>query len=274
VTPRQPCIGSDPSTRTRLLSKGSTSALMMSGQARRRGTPRRTVNALQAGTVLRRQHDYLDPHSAAQAPALPVVRVFTRSAAIGARLRPYVALLAVWSNVEDPRRGEAMTTRVIERVRPPARASRVYAAHPVLSYGTAHEAACLDAIAGLLPEAVIINPAGRYRTSAGWLRAWPRLVRTLSAVVLFAAEDGTIGTGCLRELADAIRAEVPVAVLDDECQLRELVALELLPADSRSALRAAVVVTGGVLAIMYSSEVVGLDGRGTGKVSHALTGYR
>ena len=90
---------------------------------------------------------------------------------------------------------------------------RIYAAHPITSYGTDHERAYLDALAALLPGAEIFNPAGRYRTSAGWLRAWPRVARTLSALVVFGNEEGTIGVGCLHEIADAIRLRPPVVDL-------------------------------------------------------------
>lgn len=81
---------------------------------------------------------------------------------------------------------------------------RVYCAHPITSYGTEHEAACLAALANLLPSAELINPFGRYRTNRGWRRSWPRRLTTLSSVVVFGEEDGSIGVGCLREVTDAI----------------------------------------------------------------------
>lgn len=121
---------------------------------------------------------------------------------------------------------------------------RIYAAHPITSYGTDHERAYLDALAALLPGAEIFNPAGRYRTSAGWLRAWPRVARTLSALVVFGNEEGSIGVGCLHEIADAIRLGVPVAVLDERRQLCELAGLDMLAAQERSAFRAACIVPG------------------------------
>ena len=67
---------------------------------------------------------------------------------------------------------------------------RIYAARPIRCYFTGHERACLNALAALLPAAEIINPAGRYRTSAGWLRAWPRLLSTLAGLVMFGEVDG------------------------------------------------------------------------------------
>lgn len=106
---------------------------------------------------------------------------------------------------------------------------RIYAAHPMTCYRTEHERAFLDTLAGLLLGAEIIDPATRYRTTAGWLRAWPRLVSTLSGLVVFADEHGTIGTGCMREVTDAIAAGVPVACLDRRFGLCELAGLDLLP---------------------------------------------
>jgi len=116
---------------------------------------------------------------------------------------------------------------------------RVYAAHPMTSYRTEHERACLDALAALLPGAEIIDPAVRYRTNAGWLRAWPRLLSTLDALVLFADETGTVGAGCLREVVDAVAAGLVVGHLDDDRRLCELVALDMIPSAERTRTRAA-----------------------------------
>lgn len=120
---------------------------------------------------------------------------------------------------------------------------RVYAAHPMTSYGTEHERVCLDTLAVLLPGVELVNPAFRYRTSAGWLRAWPRLVRTLSGLVVFADEEGTIGAGCLREITDAVLYGLPVLMLDGD-RLHELAGVDLLPAAERSRCRTARVVPG------------------------------
>lgn len=122
---------------------------------------------------------------------------------------------------------------------------RVYAAHPMTSYGTEHERVCLDTLAALLPDVELVNPARRYRTSAGWLRAWPRLVRTLSGLVVFADEEGTIGAGCLREITDAVLCGLPVLMLDEDQRLCELLALDLLPPDLRDRSHAAWPVAGG-----------------------------
>jgi hypothetical protein len=121
---------------------------------------------------------------------------------------------------------------------------RVYAAHPMTSYGTEHERTCLDTLAALLRGVEIIDPATRYRTNAGWLRAWPRLLSTLSGLVVFADETGTVGAGCLREVVDAVAAGLPVLMLDDDHHLCELAALDLLPSDIPSRTHAAWPVAG------------------------------
>ncbi len=115
-----------------------------------------------------------------------------------------------------------------------ARRPRVYGAHPMVSYRSEHERTCLDTLAELFTHAEIVNPAERSWTNAGWRRAWPRLLATLSGLVLFADEDGTVGTGCLREVADAIAAGVPVAYLDPDFGLCELAGLDLVPAEMRT----------------------------------------
>lgn len=115
----------------------------------------------------------------------------------------------------------------------------VYAAHPMTCYGTDHERDRLAVLAERFPGAEIVNPATRFRSSAGWLRAWPRMLPTLSTVVVFADEDGCIGAGCLVEIADACRLRVPVLLLDDAGILRELVSLNLLPPGERDAWQAA-----------------------------------
>lgn len=123
---------------------------------------------------------------------------------------------------------------------------RVYATHPMTSYGTAHERQCLDRLAELLPSCEIVNPAERYSTNVGWLRAWPRLLPTLAGLVVFGAEDGTIGTGCWREIGDAITWRLPVAALAGGA-LCEIDAVQLLALPWRSARRVGRVMLGPAL---------------------------
>lgn len=114
------------------------------------------------------------------------------------------------------------------------RLTRVYAAHPVTSYGTEHEARSLAALRALLPDCEIYDPAGRYRREHGWRRAWPGVLASLSGLVVFGAKDGTIGTGCLRELTDALAWGLPVAGLDGDV-LKVIGGVQLLPVPWRTA---------------------------------------
>jgi hypothetical protein len=121
---------------------------------------------------------------------------------------------------------------------------RIYAAHPIVTYSTARERDCLAALRGLLPDVDLYDPAGRYSTDDGWLRAWPRVLATLSGFVVFGTRDGVVGIGCLREIADARRADLPVAMLDHRCRSRAYAGLAL-PARAPTPRRAAVLVPGG-----------------------------
>jgi hypothetical protein len=97
---------------------------------------------------------------------------------------------------------------------------RVYVAHPIVTYGSARERDCLAALRRLLVETDLYDPAGRYSTAAGWMRAWPRVLKTLSGLVVFGTRDGVVGVGCVREIADALGAGLPVAMLDHRCRAR------------------------------------------------------
>lgn len=52
------------------------------------------------------------------------------------------------------------------------------------------------------------------------------MLATLDALVMFGAEDGTFGTGCLREITDAIVVGLSIALLEAG-SLRELLGLDL-----------------------------------------------
>ena len=122
----------------------------------------------------------------------------------------------------------------------------VYVAHPITTYGTDREAAALASLAEMVPHAELFNPAGRYRDAAGWRRSWPRLLPTLAGLVVFGDEVGAVGAGCLKELADAWRLGIPVAMVEGSwCGY--LVALRILPEDERSALGTAELIGGSSL---------------------------
>ncbi len=123
----------------------------------------------------------------------------------------------------------------------------VYVAHPMADYGTPHASACIDTLAGLLPGVRLIDPATVYANDAEWRRSWPRLVRALSGFVIFGAEDGTIGAGCIRELADAIALRVPIAGFAMGYGLREIGGLDLIDGGSRSGRQAGTLRLGGCI---------------------------
>lgn len=115
------------------------------------------------------------------------------------------------------------------------RKPHLYIAHPLTSYGTAHERACLDAIADAFREWQVIDPATRYASTGEWLAGWPKLLPTLNGLVLFADERGTVGAGCLREIADALVLGVPIGYYTPCFGVTELAGFDLLPAAMRSA---------------------------------------
>jgi hypothetical protein len=101
----------------------------------------------------------------------------------------------------------------------------------------------------------LYDPAGRYRTDAGWLGAWPRVLPTISGLVVFGTRGGVVGVGCLREIADARGAGLPVAVLDHRRRARTYAGLTL-PARAPTPRRAAVLVPGEPVDLR---ELFGID---------------
>jgi hypothetical protein len=128
----------------------------------------------------------------------------------------------------------------------------VYVAHPLTTYGTPLEREALDLLGALLPDVALVNPATRYVDSAHWLDDWPDLVAMLFGLVVVPDPDGTIGAGCLRELTDAWRTDVPVALLDGRQQIRRLSGLRLVADDERSAQRLAFVTAGRHLDLAFA----------------------
>jgi hypothetical protein len=116
---------------------------------------------------------------------------------------------------------------------------RTYVAHPMSRYGTPYSAECLDALAGLLPGTRLIDPATIFASDTEWLGSWPRLLRSLVGFVMFGAEDGTIGAGCIRELSDAIALGVPIAGFDLGRGLREISGFDLIDTVRRNPRRTA-----------------------------------
>jgi hypothetical protein len=120
----------------------------------------------------------------------------------------------------------------------------VYAAHPMTTYGTAIEAFALGRISELVPGATVVNPATRYVDSVHWQTDWPRLLPTLSCLVVFGDEDGSIGTGCLKELANAWWLDIPVAMLDGAGVAHRLAEMTVRPDQMRDPCRTVSLVPG------------------------------
>lgn len=116
---------------------------------------------------------------------------------------------------------------------------RVYAAHPLTSYGTAWAAGCLERLGALLPGVDLIDPEAKSWTADAWLYEWPYVLGGLAALVVFPDEDGVVGTGCIREVTDAVFLGLPVWAFDGR-RLVELTGFQFLPERVRTARRAAV----------------------------------
>jgi len=120
---------------------------------------------------------------------------------------------------------------------------RVYAAHPLTCYRTEWAARCLERLRKLLPVVELIDPEDRSWSADSWLFEWPRVLGGLSAVVVFPDQDGTVGTGCIREVTDAVFLGLPVWAFDGY-RLVELTGFEFVPEGRRTARRAADLIGG------------------------------
>jgi hypothetical protein len=118
-------------------------------------------------------------------------------------------------------------------------AIRIYVAHPITTYGTEWAAACLDRLSRLLPDVELIDPERKSWSTRSWLYEWPWVLGGSSAVVVFGDGAGTVGTGCLHEIADALFLGLPVWAFDGR-RLVELTGFEILPEERRTARRAAI----------------------------------
>jgi len=119
----------------------------------------------------------------------------------------------------------------------------VYVAHPLTSYRTEWAEECLRRLRKLLPGVDLIDPENRAWSEDLWLSEWPAVLGGLSALVAFPDKAGTIGTGCIREVTDAIFLGLPVWAFDGH-RLVELTGLEFVPEPRRTARRAAVPIGG------------------------------
>jgi hypothetical protein len=134
-------------------------------------------------------------------------------------------------------------------------APRVYVAHPMTCYGTTHARSCLDGIARALPACELVDPEALAWTShEAWLVGWRDILGTLAGLVVFAARDGTIGAGCLREIGDALDARVPVAAYARDGGLMGLADFDLLPEGERTARRYGTLLLAGTLRLPWPRD--------------------
>jgi len=135
---------------------------------------------------------------------------------------------------------------------------RVYLAHPMTTYGTDHARRALSGLAELLSACELVDPEVlAWETDEAWLSEWPGIVKRLVGLVAFAAEDGTIGTGCLRELTDAVAEHVPVAGYSIEAGLVDLRGIDLLPRGERSPRRVGTMRLGDPVAWSWARSPIG-----------------
>jgi hypothetical protein len=81
-----------------------------------------------------------------------------------------------------------------------------------------------------------------FESSTDWLNRWPGLLPTVTRLVLVPDDDGSIGAGCLREIADVLGRDLPVSLYDGT-QLRPWGAVVIRTVSTPSRFRVATVVT-------------------------------
>lgn len=117
----------------------------------------------------------------------------------------------------------------------------IYLAHPVNTYATSwSRRGCTEAVRQLLPDADVLDPETMWTSDEEWLAEWPKIVRSLDLLVVFCDDAQTVGTGVLREIADAIAWDVAVLALDPEGRaLCDIEAIGLVPERLRTRAEAA-----------------------------------
>lgn len=89
----------------------------------------------------------------------------------------------------------------------------VYLSCPVALFSTPQ----YDKVRGLIRRrrsgARLVEPKRLWRNSYEWLRDWPRVLRTISALVFFTGDEG-LTPGVAHEIDDALAAGLPVYCAD------------------------------------------------------------
>lgn len=121
---------------------------------------------------------------------------------------------------------------------------RIYCAGQEASCGSEQRAQMVERLRGMFPGVEVYDPASRHASAAATRRAWPRVLPTLTALVILRGGDDTIGCEVIGELADSVRAGLPIAVMDSGGRLFDVRGLVLLGMDARTPRRAAWVLSG------------------------------
>ena len=90
---------------------------------------------------------------------------------------------------------------------------RIYVASPIQTYGTPRYAAMVARLREVTPHAELLLARDIFISNSDWRARWPALLPTIDALVFFDDDDGCIGAGTERELADAWLAGIPVYFL-------------------------------------------------------------
>ncbi len=95
----------------------------------------------------------------------------------------------------------------------------VYLAYPLHAHGTPYAARMVRHARRRFHAAEVLPACSLYASNADWLRRWPTILPTLSAVAVFADPEGWVGCGVWAEVRDARQASGPIYFLDGKGRL-------------------------------------------------------
>ena len=98
-------------------------------------------------------------------------------------------------------------TSAMPHERPPL---RIYLAAPMTTYRTERYNRIVSQLQHHFAGDRLLSARYLYTSTADWRMKWPKLLPTLDALLFIAAEDGTIGSGVLREIIDVRNRGRPV----------------------------------------------------------------
>lgn len=99
---------------------------------------------------------------------------------------------------------------------PATLAGRVYLASSLPTFATDRYGRMVEHAGARFPRATILPARDLFESNAGWRRRWPRVLRSLAALAVFADAEGWIGNGVWSEVRDALRRGLPVYFLTDD----------------------------------------------------------